>query len=191
MLYNSLYNSKLWKKLDSKSRNIRIIVLGTVLYVILHSFLNSNYVEGVEIITNNTRFLYYLIGIDLLAFGLRVFMDGGKKKAGKKNKGKKFIPPQLENDSSMHHIPPQILQMMAMQNQMRGGQVNLPKPGMPQFQKPNQGLQNSAGQEESYQSVSLPVYNKQAVPTQNQDQSQSDAESIPIYHSKQEQYDSL
>ena len=194
MLYNSLYNSKLWKKLDSKSRNIRILILGTVFYVIAHSFIYSNYVEGIEIITNYRRFLYYLIALDLGLFGLRVYMGGSKNDKKKKNKKKGQF---LMNIPQQNNLPPQIAQMMAMQNQIRGEGANPFKQNQPpvqrglpqQYQQPTYNHQSTPSQnDDSNASLQIPIYNESGMhPNQDAGVQSEGGESIPIYHSKQEQ----
>lgn len=190
MLYNSLYNSKLWKKLDSKSRNIRILILGTVFYVIAHSFIYSNYVEGVEIIANYRRFLYYLIALDLGLFGLRVYMGKNKNDKKKKNKKKgQFL-------MGPNYLPPQIAQMMTLQNQMKNNSANPFKQNpypvqrdVPQrYQQPFNPSQTTVSHnDDSNASMQIPVYDT-SMANQDAGVQSEGGESIPIYHPKQEQF---
>lgn len=91
MFYNVVYRLPIWTNIDSKSRNLRLIVLGTILYIIVHSFIYSKYVDDYKIILENRKFLYYLIAIDLSIVVILMFLNfsiSDNKKKNEKNKGK-------------------------------------------------------------------------------------------------------
>lgn len=56
---------------------LRIFIIGTICYIILHAFLYSNYNSGSEIVQKYRSYLYYLWGADLLITGLIVKLFGG------------------------------------------------------------------------------------------------------------------
>jgi hypothetical protein len=65
MLYLILYKSELWKKIDNKSRCIRIFVLASIIYILIHSLIYSKYVENYDTFTEYKKYIYYMILIDL------------------------------------------------------------------------------------------------------------------------------
>lgn len=84
MFYNLVYKLPIWIDIDSKSRNIRLIVLGTILYILIHSFIYSNYVNNYEFILDNRKYLYYLIAFDLTIITTLIYFGFGTVK--QKNK---------------------------------------------------------------------------------------------------------
>ena len=98
MFFNAIYRLSLWKDLDNKSRNIRLLVLGAILYIIVHSFVYSNYVKSIEIVQQYRTYLYHLIGMDLVLVSAQMFMESDKvSKKNKKTKNKKNKKIMLSN----------------------------------------------------------------------------------------------
>ena len=93
MFFYAVYKLPIWKDIDSKSRNIRLIILGAIFYVIAHSFLYSKYVKDITSVENYRKYIYYLIIADLAMVGLLLATSKKdnkrkKKKNNRKNKSK-------------------------------------------------------------------------------------------------------
>lgn len=65
MFYSIIYKSSLWSTIDPKSRVTRCIILSTIIYVIIHSFLYSYYGDDSEFISQYREFIYYIIAFDM------------------------------------------------------------------------------------------------------------------------------
>ncbi|ARF09183.1 hypothetical protein Catovirus_2_132 [Catovirus CTV1] len=57
---------------------MRIFIIGTICYLILHAFLYSAYNDGSELIQNYRSYLYYLWGIDLALTGILIKFFGSR-----------------------------------------------------------------------------------------------------------------
>lgn len=55
---------------------LRIFMIGTICYVILHAFLYSKYNENIDFITNYRSYLYYLWAADIVLTGILVKFFG-------------------------------------------------------------------------------------------------------------------
>lgn len=55
---------------------LRIFIIGTICYVILHAFLYSKYNENISFITNYRSYLYYLWAADIVLTGILVKFFG-------------------------------------------------------------------------------------------------------------------
>lgn len=201
MFFNAIYRLSLWKDLDNKSRNIRILILGAVLYIIIHSFIYSNYVESIEIIEQYRDYLYYLIGIDLIFVGIQMFIgdDGGiskkkkKKKTLKRKHSIKMNPYMLQNmkinqmnQMNQMNKMNQMNQMNQLNNLNKINQVNqVNKIGQTKQQQQQQVLMHQTIDDSN--SISIPIYtsNSHIINWNNnaqqpQQQEQNDME-LPIY----------
>lgn len=119
MFYNLVYRSPLWKSLDHNSRNLRVVIAGTVFYIGMHYYIYSNYVDSYQLILDYRKYIYYLFFIDLIVLLLFMFLiDDNKKVVKKKKKQQLRLPimipphiPQIVTPSSMpsmhsmHSIP--------------------------------------------------------------------------------------
>ena len=86
MLINAVYRLPIWYDIDIKSRNVRILIFGIILYIIVHSFIYSKYVENNELVLRYRNYLYYLIGADLVIIGLLMLTKKTNKEKNKKIK---------------------------------------------------------------------------------------------------------
>lgn len=188
MFFNAVYKLPIWKNIDNKSRNIRLLVLGAVFYVIVHSFLYSKYVENIELIENNKKYLYYLMIIDLGSVGLLMFMNDSKKIKKKKTQKKqriikrKILPPimpfGMENVKLSH-------------KNIKQNPIGVTKPinHRPTI-KSNQNIDND--------SIKLPIYSSKNKKLDNDDcdipiydhhnEINANDEEIPIYNNQNKQY---
>jgi len=113
MIINSIYSSSIWKKLsktDNKSRNFRIMLIGIIIYLIIHSFIYSKYTDNNKVITNYRHYMYYIIGFDLLLFYIIAMNQSNKKKKKKKKRfnkkiQKKFFIPNPMQIKPIQNIP--------------------------------------------------------------------------------------
>src|SRR3972149_3611482 len=79
-----LNNSPIWTDLDKKSRYLRLFITATVIYIVINSFLNSKYVDNIEFLINNKKYLYYLIFFDIAATLLKIYFGKNSDKIEKK-----------------------------------------------------------------------------------------------------------
>lgn len=173
MLYNILYNSALWKKLDTKSRNIRIMVLSSVLYVIILSFLYSKYVEDIEIINNYKAYIYYIMICDLIVYCGRMFIADEKKNKKKKKK---------------HPLSLQYPMQMMFPNRLPASMnmVNLPRPQPIPNMNANMNLNIGKPAMQPCDDIPIPIYENQNQ-NNNNHQEVVETEEIPIYNSVNQQ----
>lgn len=134
MFYNVAYRFPIWNDLDDKSRNARILVLGTILYIIVYSFIYSKYTDDIEIIQKYRSYLYYILAIDLIIIALLMFTKKPKKKKNKK-KNQKLI------DYNMKY---QLMKQQLMQQKIK---QNVNQPSQPK--QPNLNDIN----------IEIPIYN--------------------------------
>lgn len=59
-----------------EGKMLRIFIIGTICYIIVHAFLYSNYNSGSELITKYRSYLYYMWGADLALTGIIVKFFG-------------------------------------------------------------------------------------------------------------------
>jgi len=98
-LISTLYsNNSDSKDLDPRSKLLRIFLGGTVLYVILHSFIYSKFVESRDWIVNNRKYIYYIILSDLMITGYLTRNKLKEKKRKNKLNKEKFNNPPLMLD---------------------------------------------------------------------------------------------
>lgn len=88
MFINTVYRLPIWYDIDTKSRNIRILILGIILYIITHSFIYSKYVDNYQMVLNYRNYIYYLIALDLTIVGFLMFTNKKIKKNININKKK-------------------------------------------------------------------------------------------------------
>ncbi|ARF09668.1 hypothetical protein Indivirus_2_47 [Indivirus ILV1] len=116
MFYNLLYRSPLWGKVRSQDRNIRIIVAGTILYVVSYLLLQTKYVNDISQLQNYKKYIYHLFASDftIVMIQMRFSHDKKIKRKLKNPKPKKmklsfdkFIPMNnyLQNHQNDEHIP--------------------------------------------------------------------------------------
>ena len=65
MFVSILYKSPFWDKLPLKNRIIKIIGIGVLLYVIIHSLLYSKYFNN-STFTNYRKYIYYIVVLDII-----------------------------------------------------------------------------------------------------------------------------
>lgn len=186
MFFNAVYRLSIWEDLDNKSRNIRLLVLGAILYIIVHSFIYSNYVQSIDIIQKYRNYLYYLIGIDLSLVGVLMFTENTKNSNKKKKLKKRKLMYQMQQQP-MQPLPQQPIQQQPMQPMQP-----LPQRPMQQMQPTQQPIQPLPQQQnikmnQNLQQMQLQQLQqmKQQYQKQNQQQIPNDTNSveIPIYNS--------
>lgn len=64
MFYYIVSNLPFIKSIDDDSKFFKILVIGSICYVVLHAILFSNIGENIELIKNYRKYLYYLWGAD-------------------------------------------------------------------------------------------------------------------------------
>jgi|AntRauTorckE6833_2_1112554.scaffolds.fasta_scaffold27532_3 hypothetical protein len=82
--------SPLWKDLDQKSRAIRILVLGAVIYVVLYSVLYSKIANIFSTITSYRKYMYIIAASDIALTFSNFYKN--YKPVDKKKKKKKRLP---------------------------------------------------------------------------------------------------
>jgi len=120
MFFNTVYKLPIWKNLDKKSRNIRFLIFGSILYIIVHSFINSNYVNDIEIIQNYKHYLYYLILTDLCVVSMRMALSDDNLPKKKKQK-------KIQKNKNLLQFNPQYLALLKQQSDLLKQQQNPPK----------------------------------------------------------------
>ncbi len=157
MLISILYRSGLWKKLDIKSRAMRIIILGIAVYIFLHSYINSKWGSGNELLQRYKKWLYYGAGMDLAL--TIILIRKSKQPINTKTELQQQILQQLQLSA---------LQQPQMQSQLP---QQLPQQMQSQLQMPQQMPQQLPQPDnDSSPSIQIPVYQKEV--------------EIPIYESK-------
>ncbi|CAH6421235.1 Hypothetical protein KVN_LOCUS194 [uncultured virus] len=68
MFFYILNKSQLFSNIETKSRNFRLFIIGCLLYVILHSYLYSAYVDSNQFLSNNRKYIYIIILADILLY---------------------------------------------------------------------------------------------------------------------------
>ena len=201
MIIYLVYKSPLWKNLESKSRKLRIFILGTVIYIALHSFINSKFVENNEFIEKNKKYLYYLFGLDMMLSGsIMYFGKSSDKSTDKKliNDTMKLIKPkkinlqkQIQMDQQRENVVVQPNNQPVVKPNMQPPQM---KPNMqPPQMKPHVQQQQQQQQQQQVKSntqmpnktsneLKVPLYNSKKV----DDTKESEIKDIdiPIYVSK-------
>lgn len=193
MFFNAVYKLPIWKNIDSKSRNIRLLILGATFYIILHSFLYSKYVEDIELIENNKKYLYYLMVVDLASVGLLMFMNDSKqpKKGKSKNKQSKknnkqpiphMIPFNMNknmNPNMNANMNPNMNVNMNKKNQIPNQNIN--KQMVNQTLNSDRNIHNSQTINDN-DSIKLPIYSKEM----NTQKIDNDDYDIPVYNYHEE-----
>jgi hypothetical protein len=85
MVLYSLYKMPLFTDMAPKDRYLRIFVISTVIYIIVHSFLYSSYLNNDGFAARYRHYCYYLIMLDLL-LTTAVYLFSGDKPVQKKIK---------------------------------------------------------------------------------------------------------
>lgn len=110
-MYSLIHKIGLWSDLNNKDRMIRILIAGSVFYIIIYAILVSQYAANIPILQQNVHYLYYIMGSDLLYLGSQnIFSQtsilqsiGIKKQRRKKsNKNGERQHKQLKNKSQCH-----------------------------------------------------------------------------------------
>lgn len=99
MLINLIYKSPIWSNIDEKSRLLRVLVIGVLCYVAIHSYLYS---QSNEYILKYRNYFMYLACVDILAILTIYYLSESKVKPKLKRKLKKNnkVDNKLINDMS-------------------------------------------------------------------------------------------
>ncbi|AYV77027.1 MAG: hypothetical protein Barrevirus8_13 [Barrevirus sp.] len=192
MFYNLIYRSPLWAK--AKDRNIRIFVLGTILYIVFFLYLQSKYNK----LQNYKKYIYYIFVTDFLVMSLYMsYSEYFKTKDKKVNKMKTKTKKKKETKSKNNgpSLPNQNRRPMsnkpvAPPNQNKGSNSSLPSPSTPQNKGSNPPISNNGPNRDTHLSdnnsnVALPIYNntnqtQQKVPSKTVNKVVTESE-IPVY----------
>ncbi|QKF93702.1 hypothetical protein QKU48_gp0244 [Fadolivirus algeromassiliense] len=177
MFFNIIYKSPIWKSIDTKSRNMRILVMGSIFYVIVHSFIYSKYVESIEFVENYRKYLYYLMVIDLASTGLLMFLSDDKKQKKSKNMKKNNQKKQHKMNLPFQ-LSPQYQPSLQPLSKINNNPIQaLHKPVNKQF------TVNNVQKVEDNESIQLPIYKKQ---NQQPIKVDNDDYEIPVYNHHEE-----
>lgn len=80
MFYNIVYQLPLWNNMEPKSKNIRVLIYGTILYIVIYSLLYSKYVEDYETIDAYKHWIFYLAALDSAIIIYRMYCNQSKTK---------------------------------------------------------------------------------------------------------------
>jgi hypothetical protein len=81
-----IYNSKIWTDLDNKTRLMRIMSTTAVLYILIHSFINSKYVENNDFVNQYKKYFYFIVSLDYAILGYMYYNCDNVKQKMKKIK---------------------------------------------------------------------------------------------------------
>lgn len=82
MFFYITYKSPFWKNLESRSRNIRIIMIGMGFYILFYSCLYSKYADNNIFILKYRRLIYFIFVFDIILILLTYYFS--KEKMNKK-----------------------------------------------------------------------------------------------------------
>jgi len=114
MIVSLIYKSPIWSDLDANSRLMRVIIAGTIVYICLHSFLYSKYVESNESVLKYRNYILYIAALDLVTVIGLFYMGGSNDKKIKKKQQKKSKRINEHMREQLDTISPDI-QMKAQQ----------------------------------------------------------------------------
>lgn len=158
MLISLIYNSPVWSNLDTTSRVLRIIAVGLVCYIAIHSYLHSTYVDNNELILKYRSYLIYLAGVDLLGV-LALYYTSKPRKTKKKKISKRSTKAQLIHDAISPDIKMKIQQKI--------------EPTKPMPAKPNDDKHTDPFvTQDEITTNSIPIYKSK----------RKETDSIPVYH---------
>ena len=182
MFYTILNTFPIWKNTSSKKRNSRIILIGTSLYVILFSYVYSNYGVNNEILMKHKNKLKYLIFLDLGLFLSKSKKENLKYHGGMPigsfnilNSNMQRIPSHIQHSQNMQQLPPHLQRPLLPQHyqKMDENNINLSQQRLSQGQGIPQGQyqlhqRSLPGQDQGQQRL----LSSQCVSPQGQNQNQ-------------------
>ena len=103
MFFTIIYKSPLFIKNGPNKRLIRVFIMGIICYIILHSFLYSDFINNNNLIKYR-KYIYYLAGLD--AASIFFLQDAHIKKPKKKIKynQKKYMIPFVQNNKEIEEF---------------------------------------------------------------------------------------
>lgn len=109
MLINLIYKSPIWSNIDAKSRLLRVLVIGVLCYVAIHSYLYS---QSNEYILKYRNYFMYLACVDVLAILTIYYLSESnvkpKRKVKKNTKVNSKVTNKVDN-KLINDISPDIL----------------------------------------------------------------------------------
>lgn len=112
MIFFTLHRLPIWRDLDNNNRNIRIFIVGIILYIILQSYLYSNYGSNNEFLVDYRHYIFYLIVIDAIIVGIKMMSENYNNKM-------KLNIQQQNAQQQQHHVQ---MQQAQMQHQLQQAQ---------------------------------------------------------------------
>lgn len=207
MFFYLIYKSPLWKDKETNARNARVVALGIILYVFLHSYLYSNYSEGKDFIVNNRKYIYYLFVMDVITtLGFLYYGSGNKLDKSDKSVNKLPMDPSMVManmaEFPMHdtQLVPQQIPQQTPQQAPQPTQQPVPQPtqqSVQQIKQPEQIAKSNPVDESSSSSLSnvsssskssSPFIDRNSIPLYDNDSSDDDFKSadnslgIPVYN---------
>lgn len=92
MFFYTVYRSSLWKNVDKKSRPLRVGIVGSIGYILLHSYLYSGYINLQSTVAKYRHTIYFLIILDIILIAHQLLFKREEKKKIKKYKSIPEVP---------------------------------------------------------------------------------------------------
>lgn len=175
MFLYALYKSPLFHDTAPRDRLLRIFVVATVVYIVIHSYLNSTYVSEDGFLSNYRHYLYYLLIVDLIGTLINYFLGSSQPV---KDKKMKRGPPRQANYPPYMLPPPTVRRLVPRSSNQPTGPVptmmkrpvQTPPISPQQVRAPNQPVKKEEPKKVEKTAVKKDIFI-----------SQSDDSSIPVY----------
>jgi len=120
---------------------LRIFIIGTICYIILHAFLYSRYNENIGFITNYRSYLYYLWAADIALTGVLVKFFGSSSSSDNNDGG------DSDSDGDDEELMNKVTQKLEKMSKPSGESPFLSKDQLSQYNNPKHALQQQQQQE--------------------------------------------
>lgn len=168
MLINLIYKSPIWSNIDAKSRLLRVLVIGVLCYVAIHSYLYS---QSNEYILKYRNYFMYIACVDILAILTIYYLSDSnvkpKRKVKKNTKVNNKVTNKVDN-KLINDISPDIL-------------INTQTEIIPQAKMKNSNIETNNNKmdlfvtQDEITTNSIPVYKSKSK------NKKEDMDSIPMY----------
>lgn len=88
MFYNLIYRSPLWLTNKKANRNIKVLVLGSILYISMYAFLQTKY-SNISFLENYKKYIYHIFVSDLSTVSVQMYFQNTNTKNKRKTKTQK------------------------------------------------------------------------------------------------------